>query len=125
LRVKRKYLCILENHPLRPVQSGGRDPDLGLVFALASPTRWSNAKIVEKPVSFFNVEKRRLADHVHHAFHHNLTTKKPCPALPFLKKPRQKPRSTSNFPNRKNCSNPTEEDLPSSVGVAAISIVET
>jgi hypothetical protein len=89
LRVKRNYLCILENHPLRPVQSGGRDPDLRLVSALASPTRWSNAKIVEKPVPFFNVEKRPSAHHVYHAFHHNLTTKKPRPTLPFLKKPRK------------------------------------
>jgi hypothetical protein len=100
-------LCILENHPLRPVQSGGRDPDLRLVSALASPTRWSNAKIVEKPVPFFNVEKRPSAHHVYHAFHHNLTTKKPRPTLPFLKKTPQKPRSTSYFldrkKDRKNC----------------------
>ena len=51
------------------------------------PKSGASAKIVEKPVPFFNREKRPSADHVYHAFHHNFTTKTPRSAPIFSQKP--------------------------------------
>jgi hypothetical protein len=39
----------------------------------------------QNPGAFFHPKKRQSLDHVYHAFHHNLTTKKPHSTTHFFK----------------------------------------
>jgi hypothetical protein len=57
-------------------------------------------KIVQKVGVFFGSGKRLSKNHVYHASHHVLTSKKPSPTTHFFQKPPQKLKKLRKFPVR-------------------------
>jgi hypothetical protein len=55
-------------------------------------------KIVQKVGAFSGSGKRLSKDHVYHASHHVLTSKKPSPTTHFSQKPPQKLKKLRKFP---------------------------